>query len=40
MKVGYTFTIVGKDLSNADQIEVITGPSANATVLDLKLLKL
>ncbi len=36
---GYTFTIVGKDLSNNDQTEVITGPSANATVFGSKTFK-
>ncbi len=36
---GYTFTIVGKDLSGADQTEVITGPSANATVFGSKTFK-
>ena len=32
----YTFTIVGQDLSGAAQTEVITGPSANATVFGSK----
>ena len=32
----YTFTIVGEDLSGAAQTEVITGPSANATVFGSK----
>ena len=36
---GYTFTIVGKDLSGADLTEVITGPSANATVFGSKTFK-
>ena len=36
---GYTFTIVGKDLSGADQTEVITGPSANATAFGSKTFK-
>ena len=33
---GYTFTVVGTDLSGNSQTEVITGPSANATVISLK----
>lgn len=33
---GYTFTVVGKDLSGNDQTEVITGPTANATVFGSK----
>ena len=33
---GYSFTIVGKDLSGNDQTEVITGPAANATVFGSK----
>ena len=35
----YTFTIVGQDLSGAAQTEVITGPSANATVFSSKTFK-
>ena len=35
----YTFTIVGEDLSGAAQTEVITGPSANATVFSSKTFK-
>ena len=33
---GYTFTVVGEDLSDNDQTEVITGPAANATVFGSK----
>ena len=33
---GYTFTIVGKDLSGNDQTEVISGPTANSTVFGSK----
>ena len=33
---GYTFTIVGKDLSGNDQTEVISGPSTNSTVFGSK----
>ena len=33
---GYSFTVVGKDLSGNDQTEVITGPAANATVFGSK----
>ena len=33
---GYTFTVVGTDLSGEAQTEVITGPSANATVFGSK----
>ena len=36
---GYTFTIVGTDLSDNAQTEVITGPTANATVLGSKTFK-
>ena len=36
---GYTFTVVGKDLSDNDQTEVITGPAANATVFGSKTFK-
>ena len=36
---GYTFTVVGTDLSGTAQTEVITGPTANSTVLGLKHLK-
>tara|TARA_B110001450_G_scaffold134475_1_gene126282 strand:- start:1176 stop:3770 length:2595 start_codon:yes stop_codon:yes gene_type:complete len=36
---GKTFTIVGTDLSGNAQTEVITGPTANATVLGLKTFK-
>ncbi len=36
---GYTFTIIGKDLSNNDLTEVITGPGANATVFGSKSFK-
>ena len=33
---GYTFTVVGTDLSGNAQTEVITGPTANATVIGSK----
>ena len=33
---GYSFTIIGKDLSGNDQTEVITGPTANSTVFGSK----
>ena len=36
---GKTFTVVGTDLSGNAQTEVITGPTANATVLGLKTFK-
>ena len=36
---GYTFTIVGEDLSGNAQTEVITGPAANATVFGSKTFK-
>ncbi len=36
---GYTFTIVGQDLSGNAQTEVITGPAANATVFGSKTFK-
>ena len=36
---GYAFTIVGTDLSGNAQTEVITGPTANATVLGSKTFK-
>ena len=36
---GYTFTVVGKDLSGNAQTEVITGPAANATVFGSKTFK-
>jgi flagellar hook-associated protein 2 len=36
---GYTFTVVGTDLSGNDQTEVITGPAANATVFGSKTFK-
>ena len=36
---GYTFTIVGTDLSDNAITEVITGPTANATVLGSKTFK-
>ncbi len=36
---GYTFTIVGQDLSGNAQTEVITGPAANATVFGFKTFK-
>ena len=35
---GYTFTVVGTDLSGNAQTEVITGPAANATVYSSKTL--
>ena len=36
---GYTFTVVGTDLSGNAQTEVITGPAANATVFGSKTFK-
>ncbi len=36
---GYTFTVVGTDLSGNAQTEVITGPAANATVFGTKTFK-
>jgi hypothetical protein len=36
---GYTFTVVGTDLSGNAQTEVITGPTANATVIGSKTFK-
>ena len=36
---GYTFTVVGTDLSGNAQTEVITGPAANATVYSSKTFK-
>ena len=36
---GYTFTIVGTDLSGSAQTEVITGPAANSTVFGSKTFK-
>ena len=36
---GYSFTIVGTDLSDNVQTEVITGPTANATVFGSKTFK-
>ena len=36
---GYTFTVVGTDLSGNAQTEVITGPAANATVNSSKTFK-
>ena len=36
---GYTFTVVGTDLSGNAQTEVITGPAANATVIGSKTFK-
>ena len=36
---GYSFTVDGKDLSDNDQTEVITGPAANATVFGSKTFK-
>ena len=36
---GYTFTVVGTDLSGNDQTEVITGPAASATVFGSKTFK-
>ena len=36
---GYTFTIVGTDLSDNAQTEVITGPTSNSTVIGSKTFK-
>ena len=36
---GYTFTVVGTDLSGNAQTEVITGPAANATAIGSKTFK-
>ena len=36
---GYTYTVVGTDLSGNAQTEVITGPAANATVIGSKTFK-
>jgi len=36
---GYTFTIVGTDLSDNAQTEILTGPAANATVFSSKTFK-
>ena len=36
---GYTFTVVGTDLSGTAQTEILTGPAANSTVFGSKTFK-